>query len=805
MKTIFTLMTMLGLIAPAQMHGENTPKWEITGQVIEYGSQSPLPYVTVSLYNRIDSSLITGTITDDDGNFFLSKIEEGTYFLTLSFIGFEERILTELPFNVDEREINLGLITLKPSSTVLDEVIIKSKATSVSSSVDKQVLNVSQNIVATGGTAVDALRASGSVQIDSDENVKLRGSSNFTVLINGTPSALDANEILKQTPANQIKNIEIITNPSVKYNAEGGAGIINIILKKGASSGINGMLNGTVGTRNKYGSDASFNRNKEELSLSAAFSYRDFTKASTQEYDKSLLLPDTSHYGFMDQKRSFRNYNLDFRFGANYEPNKKTNVSYAFHTGNTKNELDIDVKTFGHTIPASIEKHMINTFDLQQNPVFYTNNLGIMHRFDGGKRTINLNTYYSYIEYFLTTKQKMQEADLHFEALNSTPYLQDIINTNNSHDLRLDLDYSQPINNQFNLEAGASLHTYIRGINVKFSAFNYANDSWEDNPLYTNKFDFNENIYGAYANVNGNYKGFQISMGLRAEYMGRILDQLNSESAYPYNKLNWFPGFSFSRSFRDKNIWSLAMSNRINRPDEYYLNPYPEFEDDYFYSEGNPNVIPEIVRNLEFSYKNINERAVLSANIFFRTTENKISQLLVEGSNNKLRMTFHNDATDRSLGIETMGNFTLAKWWSANAAVSGYQLNVSGNVAGEEIKRSNFVWTAQLANSFQLRENTSLQTINYFSSATQEVQYEVSGYYFMDIALKHAFMDGKLNISVQAKDILRSMNYSLITEAQHTHLIGEFGNESPIILLNIGYQISQYKKNTKDVQTEFDM
>ena len=287
--------------------------------------------------------------------------------------------------------------------------------------------------------------------------------------------------------------------------------------------------------------------------------------------------------------------------------------------------------------------------------------------------------------------------------------------------------------------------------------------------------------------------------------MDRLLDQLSSETNYGYQKLNWFPGFSFSKTLQDKHVWGLAMTNRINRPDEYYLNPYPEFEDDYFYSEGNPNVIPEIVRNLEFSYKNISDKAVLSANIFFRKTEDKISQLLVEGANKKLSITFHNAAMDRSLGIETMGNFNFKDWWSLNATLSGYQHFISGTVLNEEISKTNLVWTAQFVNAFQIKESTSVQIINYFSSATQEVQFEVSGFYFMDLGVKQTLLNGKLDIGVQFKDVLRSMNFDLITDAQNTHLVGAFGNESPIILLNVGYQISQYKKQTKDVQTEFDM
>lgn len=805
MKNLNFICLIIGLLVHTISKAENAPKWEIIGQVIEADSDIPLSYVTATLNFKTDSSMVMGTITDDDGTFKFSKLPEGDYYIKLSFIGFEDQIITKLPFNPSEKKISLGQIILYPSSNLLDEVIVQAKASSLSTSIDKQVLNVSQNIGASGGTAVDALKLSGSIQVDSDDQVKLRGSSNFIVLINGKPTSQNANDVLKQTPANQIKNIEIITNPSVKYRAEGGAGIINIILKKGLSQGMNGLVNGTLGTRNKYGADASMNWNKEKWSFSAGMNWRDFTKASTQEYDKSLVLPDTSYYGFMDQERSFRTSNLDFRFGANYDPNEKTSINYAFHSGYTKNELDLEVKTYGHTLPTSTEKHMTNTFDMLQNPVYYTNNLGIERSFHEGKRTINMNAYYSYIDYYLLTEQDMQVTNSSFEPLNSALDQLDVLNENNSNDIRLDVDYSQPINNQFKLETGVSLHSYLRAIDIHYSEFDNDSNEWVDNPNFTNKFDFNENIFGAYTNVTGAFKGIEMSFGLRAEYMDRLLDQLSSETNYGYQKLNWFPGFSFSKTLQDKHVWGLAMTNRINRPDEYYLNPYPEFEDDYFYSEGNPNVIPEIVRNLEFSYKNISDKAVLSANIFFRKTEDKISQLLVEGANKKLSITFHNAAMDRSLGIETMGNFNFKDWWSLNATLSGYQHFISGTVLNEEISKTNLVWTAQFVNAFQIKESTSVQIINYFSSATQEVQFEVSGFYFMDLGVKQTLLNGKLDIGVQFKDVLRSMNFDLITDAQNTHLVGAFGNESPIILLNVGYQISQYKKQTKDVQTEFDM
>ena len=294
-------------------------------------------------------------------------------------------------------------------------------------------------------------------------------------------------------------------------------------------------------------------------------------------------------------------------------------------------------------------------------------------------------------------------------------------------------------------------------------------------------------------------------MNFLIEILDRLLKQQASQNSYKYDKLNFFPGFSFSKSFNENKSLSLAMTNRINRPDEYMMNPFPEFEDDYFYAEGNPYLIPEIVRNLELGYKYSNNKTMLSSNLYYRKTVDKLEQKLTIGDKDKIHTIFHNDASDKAIGLELMGNFNLTDWWSVNANSNLYHYEISANIEGTNQTHKDFSWSSQLVNSINLNKTTSLEVIGYYNSKTTRSQGELSSYYFVDAALKKQFLDGKLSVSLQIKDILQSLNYELATKTGNMDLLGDFNNESPIFLFNMSYKISNYKKKTKDVQTDFDM
>lgn len=798
------LILNLFLLGYSSIANASNTKTIIKGQIIEQGLDKPIDYVTISLFNANDSTLVTGTISDEKGAFQLSKMEYGHYYLVFNFIGYAPKVIQNVFLSKEQASIDLKTIEMSPSANVLEEISITTAKSAVSLNVDKQVVNVGSNLSATGGTAVDAIRTAPAVTVDGEGNVKVRGSSQFTVLINGKPTALSPDEVLKQTPADIIEKIEIVTSPSVKYTAEGTAGIVNIILKKGITQGLNGLIDLTAGTKSKYAGNAGLNFNRKKISLSTGFEWRDFTKTAENNYYRNLYKTDTLHQAFMGQDRSIRQSNLGFRLNVNYNPNEQNDIAYSLNTGYQQVEGDINAHTSGHTVPASSELFRNNDYYIKLRPTFFTNNLNFTRKLQENQN-IFLNAYYSYIDYKLFTSQVRSLTDADYTIIDDKPYRQEILNDNFSHQTKIDADYTLSIDEKSNFETGVSLQSYSRFLDITYDQFDYNVNDWKHNSLYTNKYDFIEDIYGAYANLNTEFLGINTSLGLRVEYMDRALKQRTSEEEYVYNKLNYFPGFSLSKSFNKQQSLKLALTNRINRPDEYMMNPFPEFEDDYFYSEGNPNLVPELSRALELNYQQIGDKTVFSSSFYYRRTQDKIEQKLTIGDGDKIHTIFHNDAMDQSTGVELMWKFNVQNWWNLNATTNFYHYNIQGHIDEDPFSESNFAWNAQLVNSIPLRKSSSLQIIGYYNSKTVRSQGALSEFYFVDIAYKHQFFDDNLSLNFQVKDVLRSANYELITATGNMDLRAEFINESPIFLLTLSYQLSKYKKLTKDVHPEFDM
>ena len=804
MKNIYTLLIVylfcgiLGIKA-------NDLKWKITGKVIENQTEQEVSYATVVLMQKSDQRIITGTITNEAGEFELNKIALGSYVLKISFMGYQEKIIEDFILNDSQATINLGLIRLKPNLEALEAVEISAKIAPVSNSIDKQVIQVDKNLSAQGGSAVDAIKLSPSAQTTADGGISLRGSTNFKVLINGKPTTMDPNSVLKQTPANQISKIEVITNPSVKYSSEGGAGIINIILKKGYSSGFNGILNFGVGSKNKYNGDASFNLNKEKTSYSFGFEWKDETTTAFNNYFRDMFNETNVHKATMMQNRRMKQTNLSFRLGLDHTTKRNNSISYSLHTGKDGSEADIRVETSGFTIPATVEEHRYNTFLIKMEPTYFTNNLGHVWNINEKGSKLESNVYYSYIDYYLFNNQDFTLTNRSGEIIDDEPYKQEVINDNNSHDLRIETDYTAVLSETSKLETGLSFQRYNRFLDITYAQFNYEIGDWLNNPLYTNKYNFDEDILGVYANMNTSILGIKSSFGLRMEYTDRLLKRKQSSESYSYDKVNFFPGFSFTKSIGETSNLNLAMSNRINRPDEYMMNPFPEFEDDYFYSEGNPYLIPELIRNLEFGYKTSQNGTVFSTNLYYRKTQDKIDQKLTIGDDDKIHIIFHNESKDRTFGLESMINISPVNWWSVNANANFYHYKVSADIDGTIEANKAYSWSSQLVNSIKLAKNTNLQVIGYYQNRTMRSQGELTGFYFVDLALKHTFLDGRLAVNLQLKDVLQSRNYELKTSTGKMKLIGDFNNESPIFKFNISYDIFNFKKKTKDVQTEFDM
>jgi outer membrane cobalamin receptor len=399
----------------------------------------------------------------------------------------------------------------------------------------------------------------------------------------------------------------------------------------------------------------------------------------------------------------------------------------------------------------------------------------------------------------------MSKSDKNHIVNDLQPYKQDVVNDNFSNDIRGNVDYTKRITDKFNVESGFAFERYTRYLDVKFDQFDYSQELWIHNPLYTNKFDYYENIYSGYVNVITNLKGFEINIGLRAEYTDRLLKQTTLDTGYAFNGINYFPGFSISKQFGNSSV-SLALTNRINRPDEYMMNPFPEFEDDYFCSEGNPGLLPEIVRSLDLGYQTMFGPIMLSANLFYKQTENKIeTKMIIRQDNEKLQILYHNDCFDKTTGIELSIKSQPAKWWMIMANSNVYYYYIQMKIDNQTIENQLLSYDFMLMNAFNIGKTTSIQLISYYQSKTAASQGDLSDFYFVDLGIEQKFLKDRISLNLQVKDVFRSMNFSLTTHSDDFSLVGDFNNESPILLLTASFQISKYLKKTTDVETDFDM
>jgi hypothetical protein len=300
-----------------------SPVSKITGKIVDQSSGQPVEYASIALYKAADSSLVTGTITDLEGNFKIEKVDTGNYYLKASFIGYSDQFTNNIWITGKLDNDNLGSINISTTATEINEVVVTGEAKRVEYKIDKRVVNVDKDISAKGDTAVNVLENTPSVQVDPQGNLTLRGSSDYVVLIDGKPSVTKGSDALTQIPSNAIKQIEVITNPSAKYDAEGQAGIINIIMKKEKMQGVNGKFSAGYGNNDKSNANALINYRKNKLNYFAGVDYTNNTYS--EDFDINSTTNLTNETLFYSEKSSqFNdNFNLTFKGGIDYDPNEK--------------------------------------------------------------------------------------------------------------------------------------------------------------------------------------------------------------------------------------------------------------------------------------------------------------------------------------------------------------------------------------------------------------------------------------------------------------------------------------------------
>lgn len=784
---------LFSLTSRSETKTGNPPAGLVSGVVLDNQTGLPVEYANVVLYHLPDSSLATGTITSPEGRFILKNIPDGTYYLSVFFIGYAKVVIPDLVISRSKREMTLEPIRIVPVSSQLNAVTIAADQNAVEYKIDKKVVNVDQNLSNAGGTAVEALRNVPGVNVDNDGNVTVRGSASFTVLVDGKPTVLEGSEALKQIPASSISKIEVITNPSAKYDAEGTSGIINVLMKKNTNVGLNGVINATTGSRDKYTADFLLNFKRPKVNYFCGFNYRNTTNLSyTDTYKESTVRTDTTDYldSRMSRTMTYRSYmgkaGFDYNLSDQNALSLSTQIGQVDFDGfmNTKYHLWSDPQT---TSPYSINREHMEVFGN-----YFLTNLSFIHKFQKPGHELNATLLYSYWEGERNEYNREFHASTNWESETGIPDQTRRLRNEDKTEFRLKLDYVLPIDSLSKLEAGFQSNLKPLHTQQNFDNFESSTGLWIADPGLHDRLVFRQNIHAVYTTYTGQLKGFEYQIGLRTEYTDRNLDQKVMEKEYPYTELDFFPSASVSKQFKNNVQLQVSYSRRINRPNEQLLNPLPMYSDKYTSTFGNPDLQPEFIDSYELNLMKRLKKGYYSVETYFRQNNNTFNQMIHVDSQGNYYIDYGNIDKTYSLGMDISGNFDLAKWFSLAPAVSVFAYQYKSDNITYEVPDWPVSANARVNATFRINPTLRIQLNGFLNAPVYDVQGWQDYFYFGGISVRKDFFK-RLTMVVNYNNPFGIYQYH--SENRDTHLYNTFHiwNEPNVLLVSFSYKINNYK------------
>jgi outer membrane receptor protein involved in Fe transport len=762
---------------------------KITGKVIDADTQTPMEYANVSIFRKQDSRLVTGSISNASGTFAISDLPLGTYYVEASFIGFEKTTINDITLEQASSSIDVGTIGLAASREDIGTVDVVAERSRVEYKIDKKVINVTNDINAAGGSAITVLENTPSVEVDIDGNVSLRGSSSFTVLIDGRPSVLSGSDALRQIPSSAIQNIEIITNPSVKYDPDGMAGIINVVMKRNVLSGVNGIINMNLGTGKKYGTDLMLNYKRKKYNLFLGGNWNDNTDKGSMSSTRETYANDTTTFLNTTGSRNQSRGGTQIRGGFDYYLSEKTSVTVSSEVGR------FDFSSFGsghlhnYDSPSSFGIYSVQNTNSGRSGNFVSANASFLTKFDDmGVHRLEGSFNYRNRDGRNNETNDEYRSDDSYEQKNE--YLSQVITSENSNsdNYRAKLDYTLPLKGGDKFEAGLQSRIENEREELKFSNFG-VND-----PKFTSDMDFKEDIHALYSTYTGNLKAIKYVLGIRGEYNKRSITHYKDNVAYPHglDRLDFFPSAHLSYELADKSQLMTSYSRRINRPDGRDLDPFPTYMNQYSILIGNPDLKPEYTDSYEFSYMKRFGASFVSLETFYRTTNNLMTRLttVTDGIS---YMTSDNLNRDYSLGGELMGNINMTKWLLVNASFTVYNYRLKGEVLGKSVDRESTNYSGRMNATIKFSPDSRLQITGFYRGPSVSAQSDQKGLLYSNLSFRQELMKKKLSATLSVRDVFGTMKMQGTSYGENFRSTFKNVREPRVLMLTLSYKINNYK------------
>ncbi len=769
----------------------------IKGEIIEESTGNAMEYANVAIYNVTDSSLVTGGITNEKGEFEIKGMQMGEYYLEAQFIGFEKLKVDEIILDKENPSFNSGKIKLSPSAVALESVNVVADKAAVEYKLDKKVVNVSQVYSAAGGSAANVLENTPSVQVDIEGNVTLRGSGSFTVLIDGRPSVLTGSDALRQIPASALENIEIITNPSAKYEPDGSAGIINLITKKNSMNGLSGIINGTIGTGDKYRGDFLLNYRTEKFNYFLGADWRDETNYGSMNSSRETYLGDITKFLTIDGDRDFIRGGQNFKGGFDFYLSDKTTFTLSGEVGKSKNNRSGKELIHEYSIPQTTDIYSVNDEISFRENDFYSGTLNLQHKFKTEGHKIDANIFYSGETGIDGDDENEMLTDENYNPTGT--YLAQVKTSEeeDEKDLRIKVDYTLPISDVSKLEAGFQSRVEREKESTSFEEYDPVSGTWITSDYFSSAIDFRNDIHAVYATYSNKLGGLEFMGGLRGELTDRKIKSSANDSVAALKLYDLFPTLHLSYDIGEKNEIMASYSRRINRPGGWDLNVVPTYFNRYTIREGNPELEPEYTDSYDLGYMLKFGRSYLSLEAFNRITKNKIERIESLGDDGILYLRTENLGKDYSTGLELMGNVEFTKWLTVNASISGFNYRIKGKVDGESYDRESTNWSGRMNTTIKFSDNSRMQIQGFYRGPSVSAQGDSKASFFTTMALKQDLLKKKLTATLTVQDPFGTAKFERQSVTDEFKNWFEWKREPRVVMLTLSYKINNFKSNER--------
>lgn len=766
---------------------------DVKGIVIDANGSAPVEFATVALYAEPAHTLYSGGITNESGEFVIKNVSSGSYSLEIAYVGY---ITTSKEVTVSDALVNLGKIRIKQDVKQLAVVNVVADRASVDYKIDKKVVNVGQQLNALSGSAIDVLENVPSMKVDIDGNVSMRGSTSFTVLIDGRPTPLEASDALRQIPASSIENIEIITNPSAKYEPDGASGVLNIITKKNSLNGFSGIYNLFIGVPKRMGGDFILDYRTGKWHFFGGVNGRINESESESDRMRYVETDNVRNYTISTGKSHRVNNGWGLNGGADYQLTETSVLGFNFRYGNHTNDNDnkMDYQVF--SLPGT-------------DTVFYTSNgnsshggnfnsLGLYYskKFDGEEHTLD-------VQVNLNGRDNDEESENNMiDTKGNIYYGQKNNQTGPGNGYRFKIDYVRPVSDVSKLSIGAQGR--INPSDDKYAVSMY--DTIKNEYVYQDEYSYEtkylRQTYSVYAMFASQLGKFGYQGGVRGEYTYQDLELSGDNGKYHYAEPTFFPTIHLSYEMPADQQVMLSYTRRINRARPWQLQPYLTWQDAYNVRRGNPDLEPEYVNSVDFGYQKKFGDNFIALDAYYRLTENKIEriQTIFEGYNDVILNTTRNVGSDYATGAEITFNYSPIIWYQLNIMGDVYDYKKEGVYDGVDFSQHSFNWNVRVNNVLKFTNNSRMQVdFNYRSKSVTSQGYN-KPFFSTNVAYKHELFDRKLTATVQARNVLNTIKRESVTDGPGFHSTNVFKPQWPSISIMLSYKMNNYKVRDDEEQ-----